>query len=71
MVLIIDGFSEHVAHAKKKWRKNPICGFSRSNQMPQTDQITKIAPNTPISELLYNKSNMFISKKNSQFYLGL
>ena len=53
MVLIIDGFSEHVAHAKKKWRKNPICGFSRSNQMPQTDQITKIAPNTPISELPY------------------
>ena len=24
--------------------KNPICGCSRSNQMPITDQITEIAP---------------------------
>ena len=38
MVLILDGNSEHVAHASRKIglfeEKNTICDFSRSNQMP-------------------------------------
>ena len=48
MVLILDGNSEHVAHA---WRimvfsekKKTICDYSRSKQMPKTEQITEIAP---------------------------
>ena len=39
MVHIADGSSEHVAHAWRKTglfggEKNPICEFSRANQMP-------------------------------------
>ena len=48
IVLILDGNSEHVAHAWRKigifGKKNMICDGSRSKQMPYTDQITKIAP---------------------------
>ena len=48
MVLILDGNSEHNAHAFKKNRsfriKNPICDYSRSDKIPETDQITEIAP---------------------------
>ena len=47
MAHILDGNSEHVAHA---WRttvisenKYPIYDCSRSNQMPYTDHITKVA----------------------------
>ena len=36
MVLILDGHAEHVAHAGKE---------SRYFQMPETGQITEIAPN--------------------------
>ena len=46
MVLILGGISDYVAH---KWKlafseKNPICACSRSNQLPETDWITEIAP---------------------------
>ena len=44
MELILDGKTEHVAHTYRKiclfGEKNPIFDFSRSNQMPWTDQIT-------------------------------
>ena len=45
---ILDGNSEHVAHAKGKIfflseETNPFCDCSRSNQMPSTDQIAAIA----------------------------
>ena len=46
MALISNGKSEHNAHElrkKKSEEKNPNCDCSRSYQMPQTDQITKIA----------------------------
>ena len=42
MVLILDGNSEHVAHAREK--KIQICDCSRSTQMPSTDQIKDIDP---------------------------
>ena len=46
MVLILDGNSEHVGYAQGKKifadKKNPICGCSRSNQMPLTDWISEI-----------------------------
>ena len=49
IVLILEGNSEHVAHAWRKicligFLKNPICDCSQSNQMHQTDQITDFAP---------------------------
>ena len=48
MVLILDGNSEHVGHARRTvclfGDKNSIRDCSRSNQMPETDQITDIAP---------------------------
>ena len=46
MVLKLDGTSEHDAQAWRKIglfkRKNPICDYPRSDQMPYTDQITDI-----------------------------
>ena len=53
MVLILDGNSEHVAHA---WREKSLCDCSLSNQMPWTIQITEIASHicTTISELQSN-----------------
>ena len=44
MVLIVDGNSGHVEHARSKiglfgGKKNQIWYCSRSNQMPSTDQI--------------------------------
>ena len=48
MVLILDGNSEQVECAWRKIglfeEKNPICDRSRSNQIPQTDQTSDIAP---------------------------
>ena len=42
MVLILDG---KVAHKRSFGiQKNQICGYSRSYQMPVTDQIKWIAP---------------------------
>ena len=66
MVLLLDGNTEHVAHASWRWiglfgeKKNPIWHCSWSNQMPWTDQIRQIAPDAcaPISELPYNISTM-------------
>ena len=56
VVLIVDGNSEHVAHARRKIdlsrEKKTICDCSRSDQMPKTDQITEIAPSLPISNLI-------------------
>ena len=40
MVIILDGNSEHVAHA---W-KNQIYDCYRSNQIPLADQITEVSP---------------------------
>ena len=53
IVLILDGNSdEHVAHVCRKiglfGEKNRICSCSRSNQMPQKNQITEIAPHARI-----------------------
>ena len=52
MVLILDGNTENFAHAQKKLglfrEKKSICDYSRSNQMPKTDQLTEIAPYVPI-----------------------
>ena len=51
MVLTLDGNSENVRHEwkkkKKKFleKKNAICDYSRSNQMPYADQIIEIALN--------------------------
>ena len=49
MVLILDGNSERVGHALRKIglfgeKKSDLWLHSRSNQMPETDQITDIAP---------------------------
>ena len=46
---MLDGNSEHDVHARRKqkafWRdKKAICDYSGSHQTPQTDRITKIAP---------------------------
>ena len=41
MVIILDGNSEHVAHA---WRKSHSGDCSRSNQPSLTDQKTEIDP---------------------------
>ena len=48
-IFILDGNSEHVAHAKGNFffyrrKTNPIFDCSRSNQMPYTDQIIEIVP---------------------------
>ena len=57
MVLILDAISEHVKCSKispfGEKKKNPICDYSRSNQLPLADQITEMAPYTCalISEL--------------------
>ena len=45
MALILDGNSEHVAHEGRKMsltgeENNPICDYSRYNQMLYIDQIT-------------------------------
>ena len=45
MILILDGTSEHIAHAWRKKvlkEKNPDC--PRSNQMPERDQMTEMIP---------------------------
>ena len=41
---------------------DPICDCSRSNQKPQTDQITEISPcvPTPMSELPYSINTMVL-----------
>ena len=50
MVPILDGNLEHGAHAIRKIfrfgekEKIPICDCPRFKQMPQPEQITKIAP---------------------------
>ena len=46
MVLILDGNSEHVARVEQ-WslfeEEKHVCEFSRSKQVPYTDQIIEIA----------------------------
>ena len=47
MVLILDGKSRHVAQVWRKnglFGKNKVCDYSRTKQMPYTDQITDITP---------------------------
>ena len=49
MVLILDGNSEHVSQVKRKnrsflRRKKPIYDCSRSNEVPEMDEIIEIAP---------------------------
>ena len=48
LALILDGNLEHVAQARRIIGlfvgKNPICDCSRSDRIPQTEQITEIVP---------------------------
>ena len=48
MLGIVDGSSEHIAHAERKTsifgENNMICDFPRTHQMPYTDQIAEISP---------------------------
>ena len=65
-ICILVGNSENVEHAWRKIgllreeKKNPICDCSRSNQLPWTDKISKIALLTcaPISALPSNLIKM-------------
>ena len=58
IILILDGNSETVAHTRKRkslfGEENMICEYSRSNPMPQTDQITDIVPFHAYLFLTYN-----------------
>ena len=64
IVLILDGNSDHVAHVLVLSKRNPMCDCSRSNQMTQSEQITKITPCAPISVLPSNISTMFFIPLN-------
>ena len=70
MVLILDGISELVEHARRKIglfleRKDPICELSRSNKVPKKEKINErdcsLHAHLFISELPSNISTMVYS----------
>ena len=70
MVPILVGKKKHEAYACRKkghYGENySIYNCSRSNQVPETDQIPEIAPTScaPISKLPSNSSKMVLNKFN-------